>query len=72
MKNIKTDIGEDTLDGTFLPVTFEWMINHLSNQANRQNIMNEIVGARTVEEQIEQYIKLIENTIKTWDVPGSK
>lgn len=72
MKDIKKNMDPHTLDSSFIPITFECMLNHLSSQANRKYIMKTIIEAKNVEEQIANYIKLIHSTIEECDTPGSQ
>lgn len=55
-----------------IPIAYECILNHLENEKNRHLIIENITSSRTAEEQIGHFIKLIENTIESCDITGSK
>lgn len=72
MKELKEGMDEITLNQSFIPITLECMLAHLSTQANRKTILEAIMNSKSIQEKCENYIKLIENTIKYTDTAGSK
>ena len=54
----------------FTSMSFERMLNQISAQESRNNMMNEIKTSKTLVNQISLFIKLIESTYEKCEIPS--